>query len=136
MKDLSKFLYELPRREGARAIYIEPPMIALVLVTGVHGDDSGVRAHVELVHTPGMRDGDFESWEISSIWDSFSNSQDHWHAIYVNWSLYFGADHLQTGLELAVQAAAKGTTVELRDMRQALEKLRQHPLNENEKRLT
>jgi hypothetical protein len=136
MKDLSRFLDELPRREGAHAIYIERPMIALVLVTGVHGDEHGVRAHIELVSTPGMCEDGSGPWQIGASWEIFSNSRDHWHAIYVSWSLYFGADHLQTGLELASQAAAKGTTVELRDMRQALEKLRQHPFVENEKRTT
>lgn len=132
MKDLSKFLDELPSREGAHAIYIERPMVALVRVTEVHGDDFGVGAHIDLVHTPGMREGDSASWKISACWDFFSNSHDHWHAHYVSWTLYFGADHLQTGLELAAQAAAKGLTVELRDMRQALDKLRQHTLGVNE----
>ena len=136
MKNLSKFLDELPSREGAHAIYIEPPTTALVLVTGVHGDDNGVSAHVDFVHTPGMREEASASWEIGASWDIFSNADDHWHAIYVNWSLYFGADHLQTGLELAAQAAAKGSTVELREMRQALEKLRRHPFIANEKRPT
>ena len=136
MKNLSEFLDELPSREGARAIYIEPPTIALVLVTGAHGDDNEVRAHVEFVHTPGMCEEDSASGDISAIWDIFSNSEDHWHAIYVNWSLYFGADHLRTGLELAAQAAANGTTVKLRDMRQALEKLRRHPFSVQEKRPT
>ena len=136
MKDLSKFLDELPSREGAHAIYIEPPTIALVLVTGVHGDDNGVRAHVEFVHTPGMCEEDSASGDISAIWDTFSNSEDHWHAIYVNWSLYFGADHLQTGLELAAQAAAKRAPVQLRDMRQALENLRRPPFSVKEKRPT
>jgi hypothetical protein len=136
MKDLSRFLDELPRREGAHAIYIERPTIAVVLVTGVHGDGHGVRAHIELVHTPGMCESRSRSWDIGASWEVFSNSRDHWHAIYVSWSLYFGADHLQTGLELAAQAATAGTTVELRDMRQALEKLRQHPFVENEKRPT
>lgn len=134
MKNLPKFLDELPSREGACAIYIEPPTIALVLVTGVHGDDNGVRAHVEFVHTPGMCEEASASGDIGAIWDIFSNSEDHWHAIYVNWSLYFGADHVQTGLETAAQAAANGTNVKLRDMRQALEKLRRHPLSVKEKR--
>ena len=124
MKDLATFLDELPRREGAHAIYIEPPIIARVRVTGVRGDDFGVGAYIELVHTPGMREEDLTSGEIEASWEIFANSGDHWHAIYVNWSVYFGADQVQTGLELAAQAAAKGSTVELRDMRQALEKLR------------
>ena len=135
MKNLSKFLDELPSREGAHAIYIEPPTIALVLVTGVHGDDNRVRAHVEFVHTLGMCEEDSASGDIGAVWGIFSNSEDHWHAIYVNWSLYFGADHLQTGLELAAQAAANGTTVKLRDTRQALEKLR-YPFGVKEKRPT
>ena len=134
MKDLSKFLDELPSRQGAHAIYTEPPAIALVLVTGVHGDDNGVRAHVDFVHTPGMCEEESASGEIGANWDIFSNSEDHWHATYVNWSLYFGADYLQTGLELAAQAAAKGAPVELRDMRQALEKLRRLPFSVKEER--
>lgn len=136
MKNLAKFLDQLPSREGAHAIYIEPPIIALVRVTGVHGDDSWVGAHIELVHTPGMREEEAVSGEIGASWDTFSNHNDHWHAIYVNWSLYFGADHLQTGLNLAAEAAAKGAIVELRTMRQALEKVRQHTFSLNERRPT
>ena len=110
------FSMNCPAGKGHMQSTLNPPTIALVLVTGVHGDDNGVRARVEYVRTPGdVSRRTPRRGTLAPFWDVFSNSEDHWHAIYVNWSLYFGADHLQTGLELAAQAAAKGVPVKLRE---------------------
>ena len=125
LKNVERFLDELPQREGAQAIYIERPVIALVRVTEVSCNDDEIRAHMEVVPTPGMNECDAKSSEISARWDIFSNFDDQWHASYVSWTVYFGADRLQAGRALAAQAAAGGTTVTLRDMRQTLDKIRQ-----------
>jgi hypothetical protein len=123
VKNLSKFLAELPNREGAYAIFIEPPIIAYIRVSNVHGDDWGARARIDVVPAPGMKDPESLTYEIGSGWDIFSNGNDHWHAIYVNWSLYFKPSQVKAGLELAAQAAAQGRQVELREMRTAMEEL-------------
>ncbi len=124
MKNLKLFLEEMPLREGANAIYFEPPFIAYVRVSDVHADDEGIRASVNLIPTPGMPDEGDPTFKIGAAWDVFSNSFGMWHAIYVNWSVYFGAEEVQAGLELAASAAAAGSKVELRPMRTALEALK------------
>jgi hypothetical protein len=123
MKDLKKFRDELPLREGAHAIYIEPPGIAYVRVSDVQADENYVSAVITIVPTPGMQADGENSYEIGAAWDIFSNWYDHWHASYVNWSVYFGADEIKAGLELAARAAEKDSCVKLREMRSALEKI-------------
>lgn len=124
MKDLQKFHQELPLREGANAIYIERPRIAYVRVSDVRGDDEGIEAFIAVLPTPGMSDEGEPSFKISAAWEIFSNFYDHWHAIFVSWSVYFGAEEVKVGLELAARAAARGSRVELPEMRSALEKVR------------
>ena len=112
---------EVPLREGANAIYVEPRFIAYVRVSDIQVDDWGVKALITVVPTRGMQDEGKPSYNISAAWTVFSNSYDHWHAIYVNWSVYFGVEEVKAGLELAARAAALGSRVELREMRSALE---------------
>jgi len=123
MKDPHKFQQELPFREGADAIYVEPHFIAYVRVSDVRSDDWGINAFITVLHTPGMRDEGEPSYEISAAWDIFSNYYDHWHATYVNWSVYFGAEEVKAGLDAAARAAKRGSRVELREMRSTLEKI-------------
>lgn len=70
-----------------------------------------------------LRDEGEPSYEISAAWNVFSNYNDHWHASYVNWSVYFGAEEVKAGLDVAALAADRGSRVELREMRTALEKI-------------
>ncbi len=42
----------------------------------------------------------------SAVGEAFSNSFEMWPAIYVNWSVYFGAEEVKTELELPARAAA------------------------------
>ena len=121
MYHLPKFIAELPSREGVYAIYIEPSVIAYVRVSDVRGDNQGVSATIDVVPTLGMNDACDPSFRICSTWETFSNSHDHWHAIYVNWSVYFGAGQVRLGLKLAAEAAANGARVQLRQIREALE---------------
>jgi hypothetical protein len=123
MKHLQKFLEEIPLRSGARAIYVEPRTIEYVRVSDVQADDWGVQAFITVLPTPGMSDQGVSSFKICAAWDVFSNAYDHWHAIYVNWSVYFGAEEVKVGLELAARAAAQGSRVNLREMRSALEQV-------------
>jgi hypothetical protein len=123
MKDIQRFNKELPLRQGANGIYIEPPTIAYVRVSNVRMRNEGIEAFMTVVPTQGMRDEGEPSFKIVAAWDIFSNSYDHWHAIYVNWSVYFGAEEVKEGLDVAARAAAKGSRVELREMRSTLEKI-------------
>ena len=52
MKDPQKFQKELPLREGANAIYMEPDFIAYVRVSNVRADDWGINA-LTVLPTPG-----------------------------------------------------------------------------------
>jgi hypothetical protein len=72
---------------------------------------------------PGMADDGVCWFGIGSGWDTLHNSNGRWHAIYVNWSVYFGPEKLQVGLDLAARAAAQGSNVQLRDIRKALQEL-------------
>jgi hypothetical protein len=123
MYHLPRFLEELPSREGAHAIYIEPPTIAHVRVSNVQGDENGIRAMIDVIPKDGMINDGQPSFEIFARWDTLSNTCDHWHAIYVNWSVYFKPEQVKKGLELAAKAAAERSQVQLRDMRAAMEDL-------------
>ena len=123
MEDIQRFNKELPLREAANAIYVEPDFIAYVHVSDVRADDWGINALITVLPTPGMRDEGEPSYEIGAAWDTFSNYYDHWHARYVNWSVYFGAEEVKAGLDVAALAADRGLRVELREMRSALEKI-------------
>lgn len=123
MKDLDQFLEEMPRREGANAIYIERPLIAYVRVSDVRGDDEKMSAVITVIPTAGMCDDGTQCFKIGAVWNGFSNFFELWRASYVNWSVYFGTEEIEAGLQLAATAAASGTKVELRSMRTALENL-------------
>jgi hypothetical protein len=101
MKDPQKFQQELPLREGAHAIYVERGLIAYVCVCDVRADDRGINALITVPPTSGMRYEGEPSYEIGSAWDIFSNFYDHWHASYVNWSVYFGAEEVKASLDVA-----------------------------------
>ena len=81
MKDPQKFQEELPLREGANTIYVEPDFIAYVRVSNVRADDWGINALITVLPTPGMRDEGEPSLKISAAWARFSNSYDHRHGI-------------------------------------------------------
>ena len=66
MKDPQKFQEELPLREGANAIYVEPDFIAYVRVCDVRADDWGINALITVLPTPGMRDEGEPSYEIGA----------------------------------------------------------------------
>ena len=121
MKHLARFVSELPIREGADAIYIEPPIIAYVHVSDIHANDHGIAATINVGPTPGMNGDCVPSFRISSSWETFSSGKGHWHAIYVNWSVYFGSEQVKIGLKIGSQAAAQGFRVQLRQIRTALE---------------
>ncbi|HEX8801707.1 MAG TPA: hypothetical protein VF772_23995 [Terriglobales bacterium] len=88
MKDPQKFQEELRLRKGANAIYMEPDFIAYVRVSNVRAHDWGINALITVLPTPGMRDEGEPSYESSAAWNVFSNYYDHWHASYVNWSVF------------------------------------------------
>ena len=105
MKDPQKFQEELPLREGANTIYVEPDFIAYVRVSNVRADDWGINALITVLPTPGMRDEGEPSYEIGAAWNIFSNYDDRWHASFVDWSIYFGAEEVKAGLDMTALAA-------------------------------
>ena len=109
MKDPQKLQEELRLRKGANAIYMEPDFIAYFRVCNVRADDWGINALITVLPTPRMRDEGEPSYEISAAWNIFSNYNDHWHASYVNWSVYFGAEEVKAGLDVAALAADRGS---------------------------
>ena len=56
MKDPQKFQKELPLRERANAIYMEPDFIACVRASNVRAEDWGINALIIILPTPRMRD--------------------------------------------------------------------------------
>jgi len=78
--------------------------LLLTFVSAVRADDEGIDALITVVPTPGVGDDGKPSYKfgVGSVLESF----EMWHAIYVNWSVYFGAEEVKTGLELAARAAA------------------------------
>ena len=105
MKDPQKFQEELPLREGANTIYVEPDFIAYVRVSNVRADDWGINALITVLPTPGMRDEGEPSYEIGAAWNIFSNYDDRWHASFADWSIYFGAEEVKAGLDMTALAA-------------------------------
>ena len=122
MRYRDRFIAEMFLREGATAIYIEKPIIAYVRVSEVCCFDDHMQARITAIPTPGMIQGSLSSCTISAAWDNLSHIDGTWHVPFVSWTAYFGAEEIQIGLQLAAQAAERGTVVTLREMRTALEK--------------
>lgn len=50
-----------------------------------------------------LRDEGEPSYKIRAAWNVFSNYYDHWHASYVNWSVYFGGEEAKAGLDVGLR---------------------------------
>lgn len=85
----ARFAPLAPQFHGAVALYRENRWWSRVRIAGVEFDDWGVRAAVELVPTPGLRNDNGPGWGLSGMWDVFHYSPERWGMAYVGAMVLF-----------------------------------------------
>gem|GEM_PF-6504691 len=108
-----EFREEIPKREGARALYIEHPTATIVRIVSIRTVERGLGLTLQCEGLPGFskfRRPDGIS-TASIAWEYLSVAEDSWHARLVPWQLYFNAERLESLIEFAREAAEQGTTV-------------------------
>jgi hypothetical protein len=75
---------------GAPAVYREPPLVAPTRIDRIDVSNHGMRVYHTFTAAPGFAMAQPVHAEASATWEMLSYDERHWHAMVVNWSLYFG----------------------------------------------
>jgi hypothetical protein len=86
---------------GKEAIYRNPPLVCRVRVDRIDCDHQHVSVHLRVIESAGFTEPRPLNFKVTGSWEWLSFSEKHWHVIYGNWSLFFGANLIRTVQEYA-----------------------------------
>src|SRR5262249_31205035 len=83
------------------AIYRDPPFVCRVRVDRIDCDSQQILVHLSVIKSAGFSEPRRLEFTVMGTWETLSFSEKDWHVIYANWSLFFGAEIVQTVQEFA-----------------------------------
>ena len=86
---------------GAEAIYRDPPIVSPTRVDRIDGANRGIVLYHTFIPAPGFRLARARRAKATASWGILSFYERGWHALHVNWSLYFGDDLVSDVREFA-----------------------------------
>jgi hypothetical protein len=97
--------------EGARAIFVERPVLVYVNVAEVIADDWGVKCTITDLSLPGMHKLQRSPCPISAAWVVLDSSDGVWHARYIPWRVFFDPQVIKECLARAEEQAEAGEVI-------------------------